>query len=409
MNELDVTTLKPAPLLSTDGQMAQMERSAAPPSVFQSFWMAGFECSCHINSAGRRLDMTAAIQHDRYAAADYAALRTVGILTARDGLRWHLIERRGEYDFSTWEPMVRAAREQGIQVIWDVCHYGWPDDLDILAPAFIDRFARFAKAAARFLKNESDAVPFFSPVNEISFFAWAATRDLMYPYAYGHDGELKCQLVRAAIAAIEAIRSEDKRARFIFPEPLIHNVPPLSDPENAGPALRQRNSQFEAWDMIAGRTSPELGGRPEYLDIVGLNYYAANQWEVPGGTKLRWDAGPLDDRWMPLHLLLAEAYSRYERPIFIAETSHYGSGRAAWLREIAAEVYKARLNGVPLEGVCLYPILDRFDWEDRTHWHNSGLWDFQDYSDGRYERVLNAEYAGELKSSQALLGQIGCL
>ena len=35
-------------------------------------------------------------------------------------------------------------------------------------------------------------------MNEISFFAWGATRGLMFPYAHGRDAELKRQLVRAA-------------------------------------------------------------------------------------------------------------------------------------------------------------------------------------------------------------------
>ena len=53
------------------------------------------------------------------------------------------------------------------------------------------------------------------------------------------------------------------------------------------------------------------------------------------------------------------------------------SGGRAWLNEVARECRLAIDRGVPLEGVCLYPILDRFDWEDCTHWHNSGLFDMQ--------------------------------
>jgi UDP-galactopyranose mutase len=157
--------------------------------------------------------------------------------------------------------------------------------------------------------------------------------------------------------------------------------------------------------MVAGRTEPELGGAERYLDIVGVNYYAANQWEVPGGRKLHWDAGSNDLRWVPLHKLLATLYERYRRPLFIAETSHYGSGRAAWLDEIAAEVAAALRNSIPIEGVCLYPILDRFDWDDPTHWHNSGLWDMAPTGAGHYQRVLNQEYAAALRRVQVLVGR----
>jgi hypothetical protein len=318
-------------------------------------------------------------------------------------LRWHLIDRGIGYDWSSWIPMLKAARDEGIQVIWDLCHYGWPDDLDIFSPAFVDRFACFAREAARIHREHSDDIAFYSPVNEISFFAWAATRDLMFPYAHGKDGELKRQLVRAALAAMDAIWSVDPGARMVFPEPLIHNVPPRWRPWLTGPAAAQRASQFEAWDMIAGRAAPELGGAAKYLDIVGVNFYAANQWEVPGGRKLHWDAGSDDPRWLPLHKLLREVQNRYQRPILIAETSHYGIGRAPWLREIAEESRKALEMDVALHGVCLYPILDRFDWEDCTHWHNSGLWDMSRNGTGHYQRKLNEPYSEALRYAQTVI------
>lgn len=399
LTPIESTALPP---LSSNGKVSLAALAPSPPQLFRSFWIAGFECSCHINTKGKRLDMTAALQHDVHVAEDYALLRTVGIQAARDGVRWHLIDRGGEYDFSSWLPMLRAAREQEVQVIWDLCHYGWPDGLDIFSAEFVDRFARFSAAAARVHREETDATPFYVPVNEISFFAWAAARRIIYPFARGRDGELKRQLVRAAVAAMDAIRSVDARARFVSAEPLIHNVPPRKRPHVTEPARRQRDSQFEAWDMIAAHD-------PAYLDIVGVNFYAANQWEVPGGRKLHWDNGSNDGRWMPLHKLLAEVYERYRRPMFIAETSHYGIGRADWVREIAREVYQARQHGVPLEGVCLYPIFDRFDWEHPRHWHHSGLWDMKKHRrTRRYERVLNDVYAAELKACQSRLCEIGC-
>jgi len=358
--------------------------------------MAGFECSTQINAAGVRLDMTAALEHDVLATADYRRLHEVGIATARDGLRWHLIDRGGELDWSSWIPMLEAARQEDVQVIWDLFHYGWPDDIDIFSPAFVDRFARFSREAGRMHREHSDETPFFSPMNEISFFAWAGARDLMFPYAHGRDGELKRQLVRGYVAAVEAIRDVTPNARFISPEPLIHTVPPRRRPWLTEPARIQNESQYEAWDMLGG-----------YLDIIGLNFYAANQWEMPNGRKLHWDAGSDDPRWVPMHKLIEEVYRRYQRPVFLAETSHYGIGRAPWLCEVAGECLKTIELGIPLEGVCLYPILDRFDWEDPSHWHNSGLWDMQrdmqSGCNGHYSRVLNLPYASALHAAQTIL------
>ena len=141
---------------------------------------------------------------------------------------------------------------------------------------------------------------------------------------------------------------------------------------------------------------------------MGLNYYAANQWEVPGGKKLRWVLEPLDQRWKPLYLLLEEVYRRYHRPLFIAETSHYGVGRAAWINEIAREARQARKRGVPIEGVCLYPILDRFDWNHPRHWHNSGVFDMVRKKGGCFERVLNPDAGEALATARRSLARLGC-
>ena len=99
--------------------------------------------------------------------------------------------------------------------------------------------------------------------------------------------------------------------------------------------------------------------------------------------------------------------TRYRRPLFVGETSHIGVGRAHWIREIAAELWSAHDSGVPIEGVCLFPVIDRMDWNDENHWHNSGLWDLERTPDGRLERVLHAEYAEEVRRCQALLARCG--
>ena len=379
-----------------------------PPDLFRSFWMGGYECATHINVFDHRLDMLASIQHDTQAEQDYALLQTVGMRVARDGLRWHLIEKTpGQYDWSSFEPMLQAALRQNVQVIWDICHYGWPNGLDIFSTEFIDRFARFCGAAARFIADHTAEVPFYSPINEMSFFSWAATRDFMYPFAHGRDNELKHQMIRACIAGIEAIWQVDPRARMTFPEPIIHVVSPRAHAEYEAEAQAYNESQYEVWEMLTGRLHPELGGHPKYLDIIGANFYHSNQWEIHG-TRLRWEEHPRDDRWRPLHRMLGDIWERFRRPLYVAETSHVGVGRADWIRETAAEVVLARQQGVPLEGVCLYPILDRFDWQDANHWHNSGLWDLPKDASGNYQRVINPEYAAEFARARATLAAVGC-
>src|SRR5437867_9945444 len=146
----------------------------APSRLFRSFFMGGFECSTFKHRNGERLDLVGSTKHDQFCQQDYQRLKSQGLCVAREGIRWHLMEHpAGQYDFSSVQPMLAAARAEGIQILWDICHYGWPDDLDIMAPEFVPRYANFAKAFAQLIANETDEVPFFAPINEISFFSWA--------------------------------------------------------------------------------------------------------------------------------------------------------------------------------------------------------------------------------------------
>jgi beta-glucosidase/6-phospho-beta-glucosidase/beta-galactosidase len=366
--------------------------------------MGGFEGACHINRFGTRLDLIAATQHDVQAAADYRLVRAVGMATVRDGVRWPSVEHGGSYDFSSFVPMLQAALAEQVQVIWTLCHYGWPDDLDVFSAAWVDRFARYCGAVARIVADHTDQVPLYSPINEISFLCWAAgdVGGFIHPHARERGNELKRQLVRGAAAGIDAIWNVDRRARIVHVDPVIKVFPRRDRPDLVAEALQYEQSQFEAWDMLSGRTEPHLGGRPEYLDVMGLNFYHSNQWEH-GGDRLRWEDEPRDERWVPLHQLLAGLYQRYQRPICLGETSHFGSGRARWVREIGKEIAAALRAGVPVEGVCLYPVIDRPDWEDANHWHNSGLFDLLHQPDGTLRRVLNEEYAGALCEAQATI------
>jgi hypothetical protein len=379
------------------------EHAGARP-LFDSFWIGGFEAACHVNAAGVRLDMIAATQHDRRVDDDYRMLAELGIRVVRDAVRWPLIEHNGRFDFSSFAPMLEAAERQGVQVIWTLCHYGWPDDVDILDASFPARFARFATAVAAFVHEHTRRRPFYTPINEISFLSWAAgDAGWFSPFARGRGVELKRQFVRAAIAACDAVWAVDRRARIVHVDPVIHVVPPANaSREMAAAAAAQRASQFEGWDMLAGIRDRELGGHPRYLDVMGLNYYHSNQWEYPE-ERLRWEDTPRDPRWVPFHRLVGEIFDRYHRPIFIGETSHFGVGRAAWLREMIDEVRLACDAGVPIEAVCLFPILDRMDWNNPQHWHNSGLWDVLPQPDGSLRRVLNEEYAAQFRRSARVM------
>ncbi len=370
-----------------------------PDAGFQSFFMGGFECSTHRLPTGRRLDVIRGTAHDRFALEDYERLASVGIRTARDGLRWHLIEERaGRYDFSSAVPMLAAARRAGVQVIWDLFHYGWPDGLDIFSETFIERFEGFARAFARVASEETEGFPWIVPINEISFFSWAAGHmGIFNPFVRGHSDELKVHLVRAAIAAIRGMRAEHPDIQIVHTEPMINVVARTDRPQDRGPAEAHRLAQYTALDMIAGRVHPELGGREQYLGTLGVNYYIHNQWVYPGGPGCMIE--PTHPRYRPVWQMLQEFSRHFNRPVFIAETGIEDEARPAWLRYMGYEVRRALRASVPVRGLCLYPIVNHPGWDDDRHCYN-GLWD---YADEHGERQIYEPLARELLEQQRLL------
>nr|WP_229502925.1 NAD(P)-binding protein [Pseudoduganella guangdongensis] len=371
-----------------------------PCEPFETFWQVGYEGADHVNHAGRPQDMNLVTGHLRRAREDYALLAQFGIRTVRESIGWRLVERDGQFDFSPLLPRLEAARELGLQSCWTFCHYGWPDDVDIYSDDFVPRFVRFCQASARFLAPWLGAAPVYSPMNELSFTAWGLSVHMFRCLNMYHEqaGELgKRQLVRASIAAIDAIREISPAARFLQCDPLIHVIAPKDRPDWTAQAAGWSASQFEALDMLCGRVEPELGGHPRYLDLVGGNYYHSNQWESGTNMRLWWH---LDDpRRRPLHDILLELHRRYGRPVLLAETSHVGSGRGVWIREMAEQVAMAHEQGAEVCGICLYPAIDRPDWDNADHWHHSGLWDLDRDGPDPLARVLVAPYANALRQS----------
>ena len=167
--------------------------------TFASFFQAGFECSSHRRRDGVRLDLIRATSHDRHVASDYRQCADLGFGTLRDGLRWHLIETSpGSYDWSSWMPALEAAEELGLQIIWDLFHYGSPDMPT--RPRPISRALhglRDGRAGCAPVGQRPAALGL--PLNEINFLSWAVNDGYFPRVGPEERGWFKRQLVRAAI------------------------------------------------------------------------------------------------------------------------------------------------------------------------------------------------------------------
>ncbi len=380
--------------------------------IFPTFFLSGFECSSFLWKAEGRRDLAAELQHYQQAAADYAMLPPLGIGVAREGIPWPLVDRGGVYDFSCLDPYLAAQRESAMLPIWDLCHYGYPDGLDPLSDAFVDRFAAYARAAARYVADRAHHGPLcFTPMNEPTFWgymggewAWAAP--------YGRTAEYRrhftAALARADIAGVLAIRQDFPDARMVHIDPLIWVVPPRDRPDLAAAAHREAyEDAYLAWDIISGLRHPEYGGSPEVIDILGFNNYSFGQMEYQEqGPHVPLQPG--DDRIRPVCDLLVEAWAKFRRPCIVAETSGIQGGRADWLNDIACEGLAAVSQGVDLHGICLFPAVDMTDWHTRA-WLHMGIADIEPMPDGTLRRTVFEPYAAMLHQWQHKLKRVTSL
>ena len=109
-------------------------------------------------------------------------------------------------------------------------------------------------------------------------------------------------------------------------------------------------------------------------------------------------SSPTDPQYRPFHEILLEVWDRYHVPIFVSETGTEDARRPEWFAYISEEVRRATSKGVPVAGLCLYPILNHPGWDDGRHCQN-GLFD---YADVNGEREVYEPLAEEIRRQHEL-------
>ena len=150
--------------------------------MFDSFFLGGFECATGFNREGEWIDLVSSTWHDQHVRDDYRRLREVGIRAARDAIRWPLVDRGGgRYDFRSVLPVLEAALGHRVTVIWDLFHYGYPVGMDLLSPAFTERFEIIILGLRRIFKRFANTAAivvgalFVMLVQTVNVWIWATT------------------------------------------------------------------------------------------------------------------------------------------------------------------------------------------------------------------------------------------
>jgi beta-glucosidase/6-phospho-beta-glucosidase/beta-galactosidase len=378
--------------------------------IFPTFFISGFECSTFIWKDQGRRNLVAETQHDTHVHEDYQLLRELGIAVAREGIPWPSVDTDGHYDFSCIDPQIEAMNQAKVLPIWDLCHYGYPDHLDPFSDQFVTAFAEYCRAAAEYVIPRVRGPHFFTPINEITFFSFCGGEwGWVAPYKKTKEDRyrLRRSLCAAAIAGVRAIREVEPAARMVHIDPLVQVVAPVDRPDLQAAADHETYvDSYVAWDILAGKQHPELGGSPDILDIIGANNYSFGQMEYREQGPHQ-ALPPHDPRIKPLCDLLSLVWERYRRPMIIGETSGLDMGRGPWLKDVMEESLAAVNQGIDLHGICLFPAVDMPDWHT-GEWLHNGICDLVE-EDGNLRREPHQSYIEELRRWQKELNRVSRL
>lgn len=156
--------------------------------------------------------------------------------------------------------MLRASQEAGLQVVWDLCHYGWPDHIDIWSPDFVDRSARFAAAVASWCVIKRTACPSTRPSTRFRTGHGPAETGLCSISMRG----VGCRAEGPAGARLDCCHRSNPRHRSRCPVRADRSRH-QRHPEIAALPRRRRalpTGPVRAWDMLAGRNRPDSAKIP---------------------------------------------------------------------------------------------------------------------------------------------------
>jgi hypothetical protein len=110
--------------------------------------------------------------------------------------------------------------------------------------------------------------------------------------------------------------------------------------------------------MLTGRVCPELGGSPDYLNIICVRFLELHPWldrQRLGGRRAQRFLDQQAMHHKPFHRTLAEIHQRYERPLLVAPGPAEHGGGAAWTEFVNQEMAAALKLNIPIVGLNYRP------------------------------------------------------
>jgi beta-glucosidase len=323
------------------------------------------------------VDVLETTGHNLHWRTDLALLESCSVSDCRYPVRWHRIERRpGRYEWAKTDVVLEHMRERGLKPIVDLVHH-------TSYPAWLEGFTdpRFGPALLRYVEAFAERYPWieaYTLFNEpFTTFVLCGLEGIWPPHLEGLEG-----FVALARNVLPALTEASRRCRELLPQARHVYVEVCERASGeTGPgedyAAYANDRRFFVTDAFLGRPldrdrpfvadlvaaggSDLLELEPGHIDVLGVDYYAHNQWHwrAPGDGTTAPPAPP------PFAQLLSEYWQRYELPLIVGETNIRGacSDRATWLKYTLEQCERAVAAGVPVEGYCWFPFVDSCDWD----------------------------------------------
>ena len=351
-------------------------------------------------------DVLETTQHVERRVEDLALLHRLGVTRVRYPLRWHRVEpQAGTYDWTDADAAVAALDDAGMAPILDLVHHtSYPRWLDggFADPRFPDAYVRWCTAVARRYSSLREYTLFNEPFSTLFL---AGHEAIWPPYERGMPGfvALLRNVLPAIAAAGERVAQLLPDARHVWIDTCERHTSDGS-PSGDAYAAYANDRRFFVLDALLGRTDGPSrpfvhdvvahGGEellellPVRVDVVGLDYYAHNQWHFTAAGATTPSPQP-----QPLASLIVEYADRYGRTVALTETNlrGYASDRATWFKHVLEQCEVALAAGVDLDGCCWFPTVDSCDWDSLLHRCDGnvdpvGVW----WLDERLERRASA-------------------
>jgi beta-glucosidase/6-phospho-beta-glucosidase/beta-galactosidase len=313
------------------------------------------ETNCHVDRRCEDLDLLVAS----------------GVRRVRYPVRWHRVEEvPGELDWRETDEAMECLLSRGLQPIADLLHHtSHPAWLDFADPRFRPAFLAYVEAFARRYPWIESYTLFNEPFSTLYLSgkvgAWP-------PYYTDVEG-----MVRLWKNVLPAWSEAGRMCKELLPNARHVHTDTCEHHDGDTPMAELANDRrFAILDLLLGldlnpdrpffREMIEAGGEellsmtPGHVDVVGLDYYAHNQWSRRADR----DKFAPTDNPLPLSKLIGQYWQRYQRPCLLGETNIRGtaSDRASWFKYTLEQCELAAVAGVPLEGHCWFPFVDSCDW-----------------------------------------------